>query len=181
MKVNNLLKDIRGVVENVPSDVSDPGFATLRLKIIDLRAAEESMEKQVFDLQTAHRQLIRIGQLGPKGKAQYEADLQNTQLLTRLLVVRKKRKKDQPTNLEEGLNIVPVTQAVHEGNVLDNMQECHGVCLPAKSPIKRTSRQKLESHQTKLLDFGTRRIDLRLRNEEVNWLLTECALRPSYT
>ena len=97
-------------------------------------------------------------------------------------MVSKKRRKDQPSNPEAEPNIAPVAQAVqHEGNVLDNRQECHGVFLPAQSTIKRTSRKKLESHQTKLSDFGTRRIDLRLRSEEVDWLLTECALRPCYT
>jgi hypothetical protein len=107
--VNSLLKDIREVVDKETSEVSDHGFARLRLKIKKVHVNEDAMAKEVFDLQKAHRQHIKIGQLGPKGKAQYEADLLNTQVLTRLTVVSKKRKKDPPNNPGEVANIVPIS------------------------------------------------------------------------
>jgi hypothetical protein len=68
--------------------------------------------------------------------------------------------KDPPNNPVEVANIEPVAHGVPECNVLNNMEEC--------PRYKKASRKKLESHQTKLSDFGTRRIDLRLRDEEVN-------------
>ncbi len=143
LKVNNLLKDIRVVVEKESLEVSNPSFASLKLKIIEVRAAEDGMEKEVFDLQMAHRQLIRIGQLGPKGQAQYQRDLQNTQLLTRLSVVSKKRRKDQPSHPEAEANIAPVAQAVpHERETCWPIGRSVMACLCRLSPRSKKRREK---------------------------------------
>ncbi len=45
----------------------------------------------------------------------------------------------------------------------ENREESPVVCIPAKKTLtKMSKKKKLESHQTKLSDFGTKRIDLRL-------------------
>jgi hypothetical protein len=65
---------------------------------------------------------------------------------------------------------------VHTSNMQENKQASPLTCIPDKTKINTSKRKHVESHQTKLSDFGTRRIDLRLLDSEVNWLLTECAL-----
>ncbi len=190
MKVITLLNDIRKVVEKVPFEVADPGFMSLRLKINEVNATEDETEKEVVDVRQAHRDLILRGQLGPRGKAQYDVDLKNKQILTKLTIISKKRKRNsnehgpvEQSFPECNVNDVTVEQSLPECKVNDNnMAESPVfVCVPAKAQTKTLKPKKLEHHQTKLSDYGTKRIDLRLLPEEVNWLLAECALRPCFT
>jgi hypothetical protein len=162
MKVNSLLNDIRRVVDKEPLEVADPGFIRLRKKIDEVNAAEDATAKEVIDLQKAHRDLISKGQLGRRGKAQYDSDLKNTQILTKLTIICKKRKRITLENF-------PVEDSFPERDV------------PSKTQTKTLKTEKLEPHQTKLSGYGTKRIDLRLLETEVNWLLTGCALRPCFT
>ncbi len=168
IKVNSLLEDVRRVVEKEVLQELGSAFNRLGIKLKEVNDIEHAMAAEVVNLMKNHRDLIVRGQLGASGKAQYESDLKNSQFLTRMTIISTKRKRDRGINADVTLNLGIGDKSVHECNVPVNKEASPVVCVPTSTKIKTSKRKHVESHQSKLSDFGTRRIYLRLLDVEVD-------------
>ncbi len=87
-------------------------------------------------LKKAHRDLISKGQLGPWGKAQYDSDLKNTQILTKFRIISKKRKRITS-------EIEPVEQSIPECDVQEkSMDESPVLSVPPKTQTNTLKKKK---------------------------------------
>ena len=168
IKVNSLLEEIRRVVEK--ELLKEPGDAFNRLgnKLKQVHDTEHATDTEVVNIMKDHRELIKRGQLGAIGKAQYNSDLQKTQILTRMTIISTKRNRDPGINDRVTSNHGIGDKSVHECNVPENKEASPVMCIPTNSKMKTSKRKGVESHQSKLSDFGTRRIYLRLLDVEVD-------------
>jgi hypothetical protein len=120
IKVNSLLEDIRRVVEK--ELLQEPGDAFTRLgnKLKQVHDTDHATNTEVVNIMKNHRELIMRGQLGPSGKAQYDYDLQNSQILTRMTIVSTKRNRDRVVNGVVTLHTRVIDPSIHECTVLVN-------------------------------------------------------------